>query len=246
MKTPEELYIDLLKNCLTRYIFISEQPSFWGYTQEYIENLRRTGGDWPPTAETMVGLQRLTNVQDCMRRVLMSGVPGDFLEAGVWRGGVGILMRGILKAYGIKDRTVWVADSFQGVPPPSGEYPLDHGNTLYTARDLAIPLETVRKNYQKYDLLDDQVRFLPGWFRDTLHTAPIEKLAVLRLDGDLYESTMQTLRALYPKVSVGGFVIIDDYSLPPCRQAVTDYLSEHKISVDIQWIDVMGAYWRKC
>ena len=85
--------------------------------------------------------------------------------------------------------------------------------------------EEVRERFARYGLLDEQVRFLRGWFRDTLPSAPIERLALLRLDGDLYDSTYDTLAALYPRVSVGGYVIIDDYdAVDECREAVHDYL----------------------
>ncbi len=101
----------------------------------------------------------------------------------------------------------------------------------------AVSLEEVRKNLKAYDLLDEQCEFLKGWFRDTLPTAPIQQLALLRLDGDLYESTMDALTSLYPKLSVGGFVIIDDYTIGQCRQAVQDYRSAHHIEDEIQDID---------
>lgn len=71
-------------------------------------------------AETMVGLRQRDNLHDCMRDVLKNNVPGDFLEGGVWRGGMTILMRGALKAYGAADRNVWVVDSFCGLPQPDG------------------------------------------------------------------------------------------------------------------------------
>ena len=87
-----------------------------------------------------------------------------------------------------------------------------------------MPLEHVKENFQRYGLLDEQVRFVKGWFRDTLPHVPIERLAVLRLDGDLYESTIQALDGLYHKLSPGGFVIVDDYgNVPACRQAVNDF-----------------------
>lgn len=240
------LYLDLLKKCLTRYIFIDEQPT-WGYSREHIANLRTYGGDWPMTAETMVGLKRLQNLQDCIIDVVRNNVPGDFVETGVWRGGACIFMRGVLRALGDLERVVWVADSFDGVPPPNPElYPLDDGSILHTARDLAISVDTVKKNFEKYEMLDHQVKFLKGWFKDTLPNAPIDKLAILRLDGDLYESTMDGFNALYPKLSVGGYVIVDDYCLDPCRQAVTDYRSRYQISDRIEVIDEMDSiYWRK-
>jgi len=96
-----------------------------------------------------------------------------------------------------------------------------------------------------YELLDEQVRFLPGWFKDTLSTASIERLSVLRMDGDMYESTMDALSALYHKVAIGGYVIVDDYDGPPCRQAVTDFRDSHQIQDEIIPIDNNGVFWRR-
>ena len=223
-KTAEHRYLDLLKACLTRLLFMSEGEQ---RNPEMAQNaeIRRLGWDWPDEAETMIGLVRLNCIQQCVETVLEDNVPGDLMEAGVWRGGAVILMRGILAAYGIKDRRVWVADSFQGLPPPDGSaFAQDLTGDLSGYGELAVSLEQVRSNFSRYDLLDDQVEFLEGWFKDTLPDAPIEALSVLRLDGDYYESTIQTLEALYERVSVGGFVIVDDYlHLEACRQAVNDF-----------------------
>ncbi|RPH80243.1 MAG: hypothetical protein EHM80_05790, partial [Nitrospiraceae bacterium] len=84
-----------------------------------------------------------------------------------------------------------------------------------------------------------------GWFRDTLPTAPISQLAVLRLDGDLYESTMDALNALYPKVSPGGFVVVDDYGLPTCRAAIDDFRRARGIIDPIHRIDWTGVFWQR-
>jgi O-methyltransferase len=111
---------------------------------------------------------------------------------------------------------------------------------------LAVSEDTVRANFRRYGLLDDRVRFLRGWFKDTLPGAPIDQIGLLRLDGDLYESTIQALDALYPRLSVGGFCIIDDYhAIDACRQAVTDYREKHSISDNIVEIDGTGVFWRK-
>ena len=109
-----------------------------------------------------------------------------------------------------------------------------------------MPLEHVKENFQRYGLLDEQVRFVKGWFRDTLPHVPIERLAVLRLDGDLYESTIQALDGLYHKLSPGGFVIVDDYgNVPACRQAVDDFRAHEGITDLIMPIDWGGVYWRR-
>ncbi|SFP83997.1 TylF/MycF family methyltransferase [Amycolatopsis rubida] len=209
--------------------------------------LRIDGQDWPATAHTMIGMKRLDNLQHCVRRVVEDGVPGDLIETGVWRGGACIFMRAALKAHGVADRRVWVADSFAGMPETTdASYPGDRELALHEYNaDLAVPLDTVRANFERYGLLDDAVRFLPGWFSDTLPTAPIERLAVMRLDGDLYESTMDALVNLYPKLSPGGYVIIDDYVILACREAVHDFRDRHGIDDPIVKIDDAGSFWRR-
>ena len=208
---------------------------------------RAAGKDWPYYAHTMIGVERLRNIQTCVEDVIRSEVPGDLIETGVWRGGAVIFMRAVLMAHDISDRTVWVADSFRGLPPPDAErYPADAGANLHEYEELAVPLEEVRDNFDRYGLLDDQVKFLEGWFRDTLPTAPIEQLAVMRLDGDNYESQWDALASLYPKLSTGGYVIIDDYQLiDACRAAVDDFRRENDVSDELEMVDWNAVFWRK-
>ncbi|MGV0742799.1 TylF/MycF/NovP-related O-methyltransferase [Mycolicibacterium sp. XJ870] len=271
------LYLDLIRNNLTRYGMPERMPAQWPLRRRLffktvnrmmvrngahrlaratpdapqstlVQRSRDLGIDWPAEAETMIGMQRLTSLQECVETVLAEDIPGDLIECGVWRGGACILMRAVLAAYGDEARSVWVADSFEGLPRvDAANYKADKGiKTERVAGILGVPETEVRENFQRYGLLDDQVRFLPGWFKDTLHDAPIERIAVLRLDGDLYESTIQALDALYPRLSPGGFCIIDDYhDMVPCRQAVTDYRAAHGISADIVEIDGSGVLWRK-
>ncbi|PEF21911.1 TylF/MycF family methyltransferase [Bacillus pseudomycoides] len=207
----------------------------------------RMGEIWPKIAHSMIGRVRMDNLQMCMETVLKDNVEGDFIETGVWRGGSCIFMRGFLKVHGIANRKVWLADSFQGLPTVNEEkYPNDRLlNWIHTIDYLRVSLEEVQNNFRKYDLLDENVRFLKGWFKDTLPTAPIEKLSILRLDGDLYESTMDSLTNLYNKVSNGGFIIVDDYFSPPCEAAVTDFRREHGIQASLIQIDNQSVYWRK-
>jgi hypothetical protein len=156
-------------------------------------------------------------------------------------------MRAILKAYDIKDKMVWCADSFEGLPAPDPEkYEADKNDRFYTFDELRISLDIVKENFKKYDLLDDQVKFLKGWFKDTLPTAPIKKLSILRLDGDMYESTMDALTNLYPKLSSGGYIIIDDWgSVEGCQLAVKDYRKSNNINEEIIPIDNDGIFWKK-
>lgn len=197
-------------------------------------------------SHTMVGRKRLDNITYCLDFVRNDQIPGDLIETGVWRGGASILMRGYLAAWEINDRKVWVADSFEGLPVPS--LPEDEGWDFSVDKVpiLAVSLEEVQENFRRYNLLDNQVKFLKGWFRDTLPHASIDRLAVLRLDGDLYESTIDALNALYHKVSPGGFIIVDDYGdFEPCRRAITEFREIHRITEPIETIDWAGAFWRK-
>ena len=213
-----------------------------GYNKED----RINGRDWPTYAESMIGLKRLQNIQDCAIDVIEKSVPGDFIETGVWRGGATVFMKAILNTYGIADRTVWVADSFEGLPKPEKKYTADKGDKHHNKVALAISQEQVENNFKKYDLLDDRVKFLKGWFKDTLPSAPIEKLALLRLDGDMYQSTMDALINLYHKLSIGGYVIIDDWgAVPGCKQAVEEFRSANNITDPINVIDWAGVYWQK-
>ncbi len=197
-------------------------------------------------SHTMIGRKRLENIQYCVETILQDGIEGDFMETGIWRGGACIFMRGILKAYGVTDRIIWAADSFEGVPVPSLHEDAGFDISRNHMPVLAVSLEEVRELFARYDLLDDRVRFLKGWFKETLPTAPIEQLAILRLDGDLYESTMDALVPLYDKVTMGGFVIVDDYgSCPPCRRAIHDFRAQRGIHDPLIPIDVQSVYWRK-
>ncbi len=197
-------------------------------------------------SHTMIGRKRLNNLQYCMEEILRNKIPGDFIETGVWRGGTTIFMRGFLASYDVKDRFVWVADSFMGVPPSSHEEDKDIDLSASVLPVLAVSLEKVKELFSRYDLLDYQVKFLKGWFKDTLHTAPISQLSLLRLDGDLYESTMDALDALYDKVSPGGFIIIDDYgSVPACKVAINTFRKERKIEDKLVPVDKHCVFWVK-
>ncbi len=196
-----ELYLDLMKKCLTNLIYEDMELvpiPYRGVTKRLLTRVsgafgmrlmqprrydihkRPVGQDWPPTAHTMIGLKRLNNIQFCLDNVIASNVPGDVIETGVWRGGAVIFMRAILKSYGITDRTVWVADSFEGLPAPDPEkYPSDAGDRHYKKKELQVSVEQVKTNFGRYDLLYNQVLFLKGWFKDTLPAAPIGQLAIL-------------------------------------------------------------------
>lgn len=203
--------------------------------------LRSAGMDWPMYALTMVGLQRLDDLQRCVESVVREGVEGDLIEAGCWRGGASILMRATLDSLGADDRVLWVADSFQGFPAPDG--PVDDEFAAFDF--LAVGLEEVRANFARLGC-EAGTRFVPGFFSETLPPLTGRRWALARLDGDTYEATWVSLRSLYPGVSAGGYVIVDDYgAFDECREAVDDFRRVHGISEPLEVIDWTAVRWRR-
>jgi hypothetical protein len=245
MPPARDLYLDLLVKSVGNLIYGPTPLDAWN--DGLFRRDARGGRDRSSPAHSMAGVLRLNNVRELAQRVLDLGVPGDFIETGVWRGGCCILMRGVLAANAIADRKVYLADSFEGLPAPRPElFPKDKGDTHHTVSELAVSLEEVKANFARYGLLDDQVIFVKGFFSETLPVLNAGRFALLRLDGDMYESTYAALASLYPKLSPGGFVIIDDYgALKQCREAVTDYRREFGISEEFQQIDWTAVYWQK-
>ncbi len=249
------LYLELLKSSLSDTL---HQHTFTAYNlgngnvdirpsspDSYEKRL--VGLEWPASSETMIGMKRLNNLQSCIEQVIRDKVPGDMIETGVWRGGATIFMRAVLRVYGVTDRSVWVADSFAGLPPPNPKlHPEDAGDDHSTFSFLAVSQNEVEENFRRHHMLDAQVRFLRGWFRDTLPTVKQNTWSLLRLDGDMYESTMDALCNLYDGLSVGGFLIVDDYGcLPNCKKAVDDFRAERGITDPLQEVDWTGIFWRK-
>lgn len=238
-------YLELMKRILTNQIY-QDPPAGPHYLvgRAYDDYLRATGQDWPSVAHTMVGSVRLDHVQSSVEYILGNGIKGDLVEAGVWRGGVCIFMRALLDAYRDRTRTVWVADSFQGMP--ESDDPGDSALGLERFNDiLSVSQEEVKENFRRYNLLDSRVRFVPGWFEESLSEAPIDEIALLRLDGDLRTSTMAVLQSLYSKVSDGGIVIVDDYNISVCSAAVEEFRNANSITDQIYGIDDSAVWWCK-
>lgn len=247
-----ELYLKLLKKSLTNTLFEEEpdadNPNQTSYVSAFISHYIRG------VALSMLPVVRLDNLQSCIADTISKDVPGDLIETGVWRGGATIFMRAMLKVHGVTDKRVWVADSFQGLPEPDPKkFPVEANfrnskimKSYYN--NFAVSLDEVAANFKAYDMLDEQVRFLKGWFKDTLPTAPIDKLSIIRLDGDYYESTMDGLVNLYDKLSIGGYVIVDDYgedAWTNCRQAVDEFRRNRKIEDPLLPVDSRCYYWRR-
>jgi hypothetical protein len=234
-------YLDLMRDSLTGRL--NEDPPLPASKVEgYKPDYREQGWDWPSKAPSMIGTLRMQNVRNECERVIAENVPGDFVETGVWRGGACIMMRAVLAAYGNNERRVFAADTFEGFP---AQTEADANFTVGGISDFAVSLDEVKANFARYGLLDDQVIFLKGLFKDTLPAAPIRAIAVLRLDGDLYDSTRDGL-VLYEKLSRGGALIADDYFLfEGQRKAIDEFRDAHDIADPIIRIDHFGGYWVK-
>jgi O-methyltransferase len=256
---PEGLriaYLDLLKLSLCDLVGVATHMVWRGDGRVFSRELpdedqrrwRVDGSDWPLNGLTMVGLRRLDDLQACVESVVGDGVAGDLIEAGAWRGGASILMRGTLDTLGAQARTVWVADSFQGFPQPrSGSEDRELDLHMSAIDFLAPSLEEVRGYFARFGF-QSGVEFVPGFFEETMEQLRGRRWSVIRLDADGYNATRLALDALYPGLEVGGYLIIDDYfhfHLPVCRRAVDDFRREHGITEPIARIDWTGARWRR-
>ncbi len=270
-------YLDLLKKCLLNEIYLDDElrllylrdcldgkePFDYAVYHEIRKarpveyaDLRaaREVGRFPDRdvhrsgfSHTMIGRQRLDGLHACLDQVRTREIPGDLVECGVWRGGACIFMAGYVREHAQEDRRILVADSFDGLPVSSA--PADANLKLDKSvfPELAVSLDEVRANFATYGLLDDRVVFLKGWFSETLASAPTERIALLRLDGDLYESTMDALQALYDRVVPGGIVIVDDWGVfPACRRAVEDFFAGRDEAVPpVTVMDWTAVYFTK-
>jgi hypothetical protein len=205
------------------------------------------GSYFPLVALTMIGGKALDNIQMALEDVIARNVPGDFIETGVWRGGACVFAKAVLEARGVTDRKVIVADSFDGLPPPDPKYPADAGAGYHETTCLKISQPQVQGAFERFGLLDDRVVFLKGYFSETMKGPfPFESIAVLRMDGDMYSSTIEVLEGLYDKVSVGGYIIIDDYhAMINCKLAVDDFRKARNITEPMIPINWAALYWIK-
>lgn len=182
------------------------------------------------------------------QEVLDKNIQGDLIECGVAAGSqIAMMQQTLIKNQ--KIRQIWGFDSFEGIPyatekdttqPAIGEIDQNKLGLLETTGVSAHSLESVLQNFERYELPVDNLNLVKGWFEETIepHSKQIDKIALLRLDGDLYRSTYVCLKHLFKKVVKGGIIIIDDYQLVGCREACHEFMKPNKIEV----INRIGIY----
>lgn len=247
---PEE-YLDLVIRAVTNYLYLGERCDATDFPDRS-KLYDASGWRVPPEARPLTGASyaQLRSLASMIRTIVEDAVCGDLVEAGVWRGGVGIVMAGALRAYGDRERTVWLADSFAGIPMDERDIVRNDPVTGWSERWEATR-EAVESNLHRFKLHSSVVRFVEGRFRETL-PGPIESIALLRIDADCYSSTSDVLHGLYRHVNPGGFVVIDDWHLPGCRQAVLEFRRSQAIEAPFFGVHRTGSmgqleevYWRK-
>lgn len=251
----KEIYLEFIKRVLTdtlndevrnNFLFSKQVPNdetIIELLKNPINPKRLDGLDWPERAHTMIGLKRLNNLHECLDKIRTNNIDGDIVETGVWRGGASIFSKIYCNLYDL-NKKIFVVDSFEGLPPP--EHPEDIGDKHYTIDFLKVSLDQVKNNFSLYDCLDENVCFLKGWFADTLpNNLDIKKISLLRMDGDMYKSTMDVFDSCYDKVVFGGQIIIDDYCLPTCKKAVNEFREKNKLTNPFTVIDSCGIFWEK-
>lgn len=258
LSVDADLYLDLVRDTLTGAIL--RTPSVRPEQGEaaamrrmpFNEDVRWQGADWCESCFTMAGGARIQNVRNLVSSTITESVPGDFLEAGTWRGGSSIMARAVQHVFGedAKRRT-YVCDSFSGLPRSSQGKDNDLWSQMHF---LEVSQTEVEENLKRFVKLDDNVHFIKGYFSESLPKVRADiqkdgrKLAVLRGDGDMYESYMDILYNLYEFVPIGGYFICDDCPrIEVAQQAIDEFRKLHDIQEPIQKVEgsSMGSFWRK-
>lgn len=264
-----EAYLRFLRGLLTGAALECEALAPAANFAKCLDPFRR-GRAWPKLGITMAGMARAASISEQLKLIKDSNVPGAYLEAGVWRGGMSIYARASMYVYKLAKRKMYVADSFMGLPPPRNSS-LRPDETAYSQkassnRTLAVGMQHVKNNFRMYGVDSEQVVLVPGYFVDSL--PPLreemvrtgEQIALLRMDGDMYDSTIDILYNLYDLVPVGGIIVVDDWDwksgckegstararpLFGAKEAVIDFHAMHEITAVMHDIDGTGAWWQK-
>jgi len=197
---------------------------------------------------TMVKSENLRVLYDLVRRAAILRLPGDIVECGVWNGGSAAIMGVALmeERQHTQERTIWLFDSFQGLPPPGqkdGDFEKNFYFKGWSTGDVAL----VEEIFNKVGFPLEKIMIVPGWFDQTLKRSAVKNIALLHIDADWYDSVKTALEAFFDRVVPGGFVVFDDYGYwQGCGQALRDFFTQRGIrSVPIERVGGQGAYFQK-
>ena len=201
---------------------------------------------------TMTSPERLFALIQAVRFVSSASIPGDIVECGVWRGGSMMAAARTLLSGGDTMRNLHLFDTFEGMSPPTDRDVAIDGQTarsLLQTQDrndqqsawCVATLDDVTTNMESTGYATDLVHYVKGKVEDTIPQHAPSQIAILRLDTDWYESTRHELEQLYPRLNIGGVLIIDDYGhWAGCRQAVDEYFKNRKIPLLLSRVDYTG------
>ena len=175
---------------------------------------------------TLVSQDRIHNLYVLAKRIEEEGIPGDVVECGVYNGGTAaVLARAATRS--TMNRTVWLFDSFQGMPPTTD---VDGNAAKEWIGKLAASPEKVREVLKLTGARLDRVRIVEGFYQASFEKIEIPRIAILNLDCDWYDSVKLCLQKFYDSVVHGGFVSFDDYGYwPGCKLAVDEFFKERSL-----------------
>jgi len=212
---------------------------------------------------TLTGQRRMDHFVAIIATIVEDEIPGSIIETGVWRGGMSFMAAKALDILKDKDRTVYLSDSFEGIPDPTqyGDKAHPHDvkkNPHHYSSLNENSVDRVKRDGAMFGISASRVSYVVGYFKDSLpqliKNEPNIQFAAVRLDGDTYWSTMEAIEVLYPRLSPGGFLVIDDFTdWDSCRDAIYDYRKKYGITENIFLVPhltengeyIRGAYWRK-
>lgn len=201
---------------------------------------------------TMTSIERIFALIEATRYIVRADVPGSIVECGVWRGGSMMAVAHTLKQLGKEDRDLYLFDTYEGMTRPS-EIDIDYKGEVAVKTFMQkkrseessswcyASIEEVKRNLYSTGYNHERMRFVKGRVEETIPGSAPERIALLRLDTDWYESTRHELHYLFPRISRGGVLIIDDYGYwQGCRKAVDEYLSQNNVNILLNRIDDTG------
>jgi O-methyltransferase len=231
----------------------------YGYFRRLVLDLRHTFSPWNPTewikmfylvriirpTYSMVPSNRLKVLYDLSKKINREYIKGDIVECGVYNGGSAAIMM-VPQSHSPENRSIWLFDSFEGLPPPTesdGSYEREN----YYEGWCKGSTEKVKEIFKRLKLPKKRLNLIEGWFQDTFprEVSKIKQIALLHIDADWYESVKICLQTFYPIVTKGGYIEFDDYGkFSGCKKAIHEYLTKHNIHAKLVTHD-NGMYLKK-